>query len=82
MSNKNIGLTRYKRPSGEEIKTTNSGIFKDPSKFIPQYSTNNMPKDPQKAFKPHVISRHASEEELRRKIPVHHNNSDHNLVSA
>ena len=78
MSNKNIAIQKYKRPSAQQIKTTNSGIFKDGSKMIPQYSKNNN-----KIIQHNMISRHASEEEFRRRIPTNSNNSpSHNLTSA
>ena len=61
MSNKNIGIGKYKW-DGEHVKTTNSGIFKEHQKIQTQYSPKNLPKDSPKNFKSNFISRHASEE--------------------
>ena len=61
MNSKN---TKYKWDA-EPLKTTNSGIFKEPYKMKNPYSPKNLPKDSPKNFKQNYI-RHASEEEFKR----------------
>lgn len=59
MSNKNIGIGKYKW-EGEPVKTSSSGIFKEHPKIQAQYSPKNLPKDSPKNYKTNFISRHAS----------------------
>ena len=77
MSNKNIGITKYKWEGGDHVKTTNSGIFKDHPKIQAPYSPKNLPKDSPKNFKSNYISRHSSEEEFKRYQQSTHNQQEH-----
>lgn len=83
MNNKNIIAPKYKKSTPDDPKTGNRPLLKEAPKLTPHYSASSILRDANKNYRPNAISRHASEEEFRRKLPAHiYPKTEHHLISA